>query len=109
MTGPRLVPLALVAAGAVVGAATALGVPGPLRGPLVIVFVLLCPGAAIVRLLRLRDPVAELSLAVAVSLALAVLVPAATLYSGAWSPSLALAVLIALTTVLAAVDLRRRA
>lgn len=99
----QLVLLASLAAAVVVAG----DAPAWLRGPVVIGFVLVCPGGALVALLRLGDRVAELSLAVAVSLALAILVPAATLYAGAWSPTLALAILIALTAAVTSFELRR--
>jgi len=45
---------------------------------------------ALVRLLRLRDSVSELVLAVAVSLSLETVVAAIALYGGHWSPALVL-------------------
>ena len=67
------------------------------RAPVLLTFVLVCPGLAIVRLLDIPDMLAQLSLAVGLSLALAVLVPAILLYAGAWSPLGALIILIAIT------------
>jgi flagellin-like protein len=60
-------------------------------------FVLVCPGIALVRLLRLEDPFAELTLAVAVSIALALVLSGVGLYAGLWSPTVTLCVLIAIT------------
>ena len=67
------------------------------RAPVVLTFVLLCPGLAIVRLLDVPDVLTQLVLAVGLSLALAVLVPAILVYAGAWSPVAALIILIAIT------------
>ena len=68
-----------------------------LRAPLGLFFLLLCPGMAIVRLLETGDPVAELTLAVALSIALGVIVAGGLLYAGAWSPNAALGILMAIT------------
>jgi hypothetical protein len=55
--------------------------------PLVILpIILLLPGMALVRLLDLREPVLELTLGIATSVALATLAASATLYAGAWAP-----------------------
>ena len=93
----------LAAAAAVFGEVT-----GAVRAPVVLWFVLVCPGLAIVRLLRLREAAAELTLAVALSLALAVIVPTTLLYSGAWSPAAGLAILMAVTCGALALDVTRR-
>ncbi len=68
-----------------------------LRAPVGLFFLLLCPGMAIVRLLETRDPVAELTLAIALSIALDVIVAGGLLYAGAWSPNAALGILMAIT------------
>ena len=68
-----------------------------LRVPLGLFFLLLCPGMAIVRLLETGDPVADLTLAIALSIALDVIVAGALLYAGAWSPNAALGILMAIT------------
>jgi hypothetical protein len=74
------------------------------RAPVILTFVLVCPGLALVRLLGIPAAAARLSLAIAVSLALAVLVPASLLYAGAWSPPAALAILAGLAITFAAVE-----
>jgi uncharacterized membrane protein len=58
----------------------------PLRPALVLPFLLLAPGMAVVRLLRIPDSAAVLMLAVALSLALAGLVAGTMVYTGTWSP-----------------------
>jgi hypothetical protein len=75
------------------------------RAPIVLPFVLVCPGLALVRLLGIPTATARLSLGVALSLVLAVLVPAALLYAGAWSPAAALAILIAVAVAAATIEL----
>lgn len=97
----------LVASAALAGAAQIAGVPTPVRLAVLLWFLLVCPGMAIVRLLDLDDPTAEFALAVALSVALAVAVGGAALYSGLWAPGAALAILIAVTVGAAAVPLVR--
>ena len=71
------------------------------RAPLTLTFLFVCPGLALVRLLAFDDFVAQLSLAVALSLALDVLIPSILLYAGAWSAPVALYIIVALTVVVA--------
>ena len=84
---------------AIVGSAviTVLLTLADLRSPVRVVsalwFLLVCPGMAVVRVLRVRDAVAEWTLAVALSLGLDALVAEAMLYAGVWSPASALLVL----------------
>ena len=94
----RRVPWAAVVAVAAVAAAVAAlaGAPDALRAPLVLGFLLIGPGMAFVPLLDLGDPVAELTVALGVSLALDLAVALAMLYAGAWSPVASLVVLAAI-------------
>jgi hypothetical protein len=101
---PAILVLSAGAAGLVVGA----GVPPALGTPFVLWFILVCPGMALVRLLRLGDPVAELGIGIALSVALATLVSGALLYAGAWSPRATLAILAAVTVAGALAQWRRR-
>ena len=78
----------------------------PLRVPLELWFVLFCPGMALLRPLRLADPIAELGAAVALSGAIATLVGAAQAYSHTWQPDVTLAVLALVTFTGAALDRR---
>lgn len=77
-----------------------LAVPQPARWVLVGWFLVVCPGMALVRLLRLEERTAEWMLAVAVSLSLDMVVGEAMVYAGMWSP-LAGLLLIACVTSLA--------
>jgi hypothetical protein len=72
---------------------------GPLRAVIVLGFLLLGPGAAYVPLLRLANPSYTLILSVALSLAIDLLVAAAAVYSGFWSPPLIMNILVGLTFV----------
>jgi hypothetical protein len=87
--GERPIPAlaVLVAAGALAASlAVAAGAPVALRAPLALAFALLGPGAALVPLLRLGDPVGVLALVIALSLALDVTVGLVMVYAGLYSP-----------------------
>lgn len=91
-----------------VALATAIAVYGELGAtvqlPLVLLFLLLAPGMAIARLLRLNDALTELLIAVALSLALDTLVSLALLFAGVPSPDVALAGLLGITVVATLLD-----
>jgi hypothetical protein len=108
VAGPgRRLLIVLVAIGIVV-----LGVvsfAAPLRAAAILLVALTCPGYAVVRLLRLADPVAELGLGIATSVAIAGLIAGLQLYFGLWSPGLGLVLLLAVTlTALGAEPLANR-
>ena len=87
-------------------------VSSPVRPFVVIPFLALFPGAALVRHLRIRDPFANVAVAIALSFAIAGLTSVAMLYAGAWSPPRALGLLVAITvvaTILETVHPRRAA
>jgi hypothetical protein len=86
--------------------------PVQLRAPLVVAFAVLGPGAGLVPLLGLRDPLGELTLAIGASLALDVAVALALVYSGARAPQAGMPILVAMTLAGAAAQVlqtRRRA
>jgi len=95
----RLVPAAAALIAVAATVLVFLDVDSPLRVALVAIFLLVCPGLALVRLLRLDDPLLELTLAVAFSLALAGLVAVALLYADLWSPGAGLVILVVITLV----------
>jgi uncharacterized membrane protein len=88
--------------------AVALDWPVPLRPALVIWFIAICPGMAIIRLLRLDSLLAEVTLAIALSLALAGLIASALVYAGLWSPNLVLEVLVVIAVGALVLGLRGR-
>jgi len=98
----------VVAAAALAAAVAALaGAPEPVRAPLVLAFLVLGPGMAFVPLLKLGDPVAEVTLGIGISLALDLVVAVAMLYAGAWSPETTLVVLVAIALGGAALQQRK--
>ena len=90
-------PLVLGAVALAVLAASFGQAPPAIRVPLVVVFAIVAPGAAIVPLLGLRDPLGEFTLALGTSLALDVVVAGGLLYAHAWAPRAGLVILVALT------------
>jgi hypothetical protein len=79
--------------------------PTALRAPLVIGYVLMVPGLACVRLVRLPNRLAELALAVGLSLALAVVVAQAMIYLHVWSPVLGIAMLVIIASLATCAEL----
>ena len=71
---------------------------------LVLSFCLACPGLALARLLRLDDSLAVLTIGVALTLALDVLVAGTMVYSGVWNPEVTLVLLAAVAISAAAVE-----
>jgi len=70
-----------------------------LRPVLVLPFLLVCPGLAVVRRLRLTNWWLELLLAIGASVAIETLLATIMVYAGVWSPRLLLAVLIWLSLI----------
>jgi hypothetical protein len=77
----------IMAAGVAALLAQTLHLPTPVRAPLIFAFVLACPGLAWVGLLRLREPLAEFVLGVALSLVAATLASEALALLRLWSAS----------------------
>jgi hypothetical protein len=108
MSSSRLAPAIVLAASLAAAAAFALsGGPSPLRTAAVLTFLALGPGLALVPLIGLNEAWSELTLALAVSLALDTTVAGALVYAGIWSPAIALAVLIAVSLVGTSIQLVR--
>jgi uncharacterized membrane protein len=70
------------------------GNESPFRAVMAFWFLLICPGMALVRFLRIGEPFAEVSIAIALSMAIDTIVAGTMLYAGAWSTSISLLVLI---------------
>ena len=75
------------------------------RAPVVLTFLLLCPGLAIVRLIGISDVATEWSVAVALSFSLDGLVALIQAYTANWNPTGALLVLTGITLAAIAIDL----
>lgn len=104
---PRLVlpPLAIVAASAAAATLAFAAPDSSLRPYVVLGFALICPGMALVRLLRIGDPVLELAAAIGLSIAVETLTSTAMLYADLWSPKALLAALVSVAVAGAVVEL----
>ena len=72
--------------------------------PLVAIFVLVCPGLALVGTLRLRDPLFEIVLGVALSISIAGLMATIELFTHTWAPVPTLGLLLAVTATALLLD-----
>lgn len=79
----------------------------PIRAIVVLTFIVVAPGWALLRVWGLAGDWAGVGLAIALSLALAMVLAAATIYAGIWSPLGALAGLAAITVLACVVSLTR--
>ena len=95
-------PVAIVAIGLSACLVVIVGAPLTVRAPVVFGFLLLCPGMAFVRLLRVQHASIELTLAIALSLTLDLLVSEGMALVGVWSAWRALGVLVLLAVAGAA-------
>jgi hypothetical protein len=95
-------PSAALTSAAVVAGAVYLTVPpSTVRAVVTLTFLLLCPGLAVVRLLRLPSRLVGLTLAIGLSLVLDQATAMVSMYAGVWSPGGCLAVLALLTATAA--------
>jgi hypothetical protein len=94
---------ALVALGILMPLLAALQPAQPIRALAAAGVLLLLPGVAVARFLRLGDPVLFLVASTSVSLALTVLTSTGLMYAGIWSWQLTLALLGAVTVAVAVV------
>jgi hypothetical protein len=98
MTGLReRWPQIAAASALIAGLFVLTGVHSPARVLVVVWFITVCPGIALVRWLELEDPVAELAVAIGVSLSLVTLLAGFAILAGLWSPTTTLVVLIGIT------------
>ena len=79
----------------------------PLRPAIVLWFFLICPGMAFVRLLGIKEHVTELTIAVALSIALDIIVSETMVLINMWSPGRALLTLVSVSIFGAALQLTR--
>jgi len=89
MWWPRIIILSAI--GTMLAVVSNVG--SPLQPALVFWFVLVCPGMAVTRLLRIKDGVVEMTVAIALSIALDTIVAEAMVLTAKWSPDWGLLVL----------------
>ncbi|HEY8199469.1 MAG TPA: hypothetical protein VIF44_06820, partial [Candidatus Limnocylindrales bacterium] len=92
----RVRALIVAAITALTGVAIFAGVTASVA-PLIVVFVLVCPGLALVGALRLRDPLFEIVLGVTLSVSIAGLLATMELFLDAWAPLPTLSLLVAIS------------
>jgi hypothetical protein len=97
VTGRSWVPGLILASSTLAMLAGVAGAVSPLRTLLVFWFLAVCPGLAIIGLIELRDPWLEMALVPALSLAIDVFVGGILSYSGLWSPTAGIIVLVAIS------------
>lgn len=107
MLGGRYWPEVSIALCAVVVGVTGADLDVPGRTVLVLVFCALLPGAAIVRSLDLRDLVAEATIAVGASIALALLIASLSAYTTGLSSQIVLLALVTITVAANALEVVR--
>jgi uncharacterized membrane protein len=90
-------PVILGLSALIAGVLTFVGDAPQARVVVVLWFLLVCPGMMLVRFLRLREPLFEWVLAIALSMALDTITGGILLYTGHWSPNGAFAILLGLT------------
>jgi hypothetical protein len=101
--GPAAPGLAVLAVTGVAVVCFALSF-GPPISLIVVAFVLTCPGIALLRLVRLSEPLLELVAGVALSTALVGLLTVGQLYLGRWSPGASFLILAIVTGTAALAD-----
>jgi len=84
------------------------GTSSSFRVAIVFWFMLVCPGMAFVRLLHLRGPIVELTLAIALSIALDTIVAESMVLAKRWSPQWGLVALAVLCGVGAVIQISTR-
>jgi hypothetical protein len=86
-------PSIIIASAAAAVLAILWGFGPPLQPVITVWFLLFCPGMAFVRLLAIGDRIAELTLAIALSVALDTLVSETMVLARVWSPTWALVII----------------
>jgi hypothetical protein len=100
-----LPPAAIVAATAAAVMVVFAAPASPLRPYVVLVFTLVCPGIALVRLLAIADPLIELATGIGLSITIELLASTTMLYAHAWSPHALFVALVFLTLGAASVEM----
>src|SRR5438445_415530 len=92
----RLWPVIIILSAVAAGLVNFVFVDTAIRPIIVFWFLVVCPGMVLVRFLRLKEPVVEWTLALALSFAIDAIVAGVQLYAGRWSPTGTLSILIGL-------------
>lgn len=90
-------PLVIAVSGIAVALTMFAGFGSPLRPIVVIWFLTVCPGMALVRMLPIKDGLTEFTLGIAVSLAMDALLAEVMVYTKLWSSAWALGILVGIS------------
>jgi hypothetical protein len=104
----RLWPWIVLASSIAVVSFVVLDVDSAIRPFVVVAFLIVAPGTSIVRLLKIPDRIAELTLGIALSAAVDGTVPGVLMYAGFWSSDLALLIVIGITLAATFLEARSR-
>ena len=97
MTARSWTPVVIVASSTLAMAAGAIGGSSPPRTVAVVWFLTVCPGLGLVGLLRLRDRWLEATLVPALSLSIDAIVGGILSYTGRWSPTAGILILVVIS------------
>jgi hypothetical protein len=103
-TAPLLWPISALVGSAAAACVVFVRLTPAVRAPVALAFLLVCPGFALTRLLRLGELATELTVALALSVALDAAVAGSLVYAGAWNPDVAFGVVLGVVVSCAAVD-----
>jgi hypothetical protein len=104
MIGDQIATAAIAGSALLTALLYAADIGGGVRAAVVVVFLLLGPGLAFVRLLRFHDPMTVGAMAIGASVGLNVVVGTVLLAVGLWTPGRMIAVLVIFTLVCVAVQ-----
>lgn len=83
--------------------------PNAVGRPVIVMwFLFVCPGMMLIRFFQLKDPVAEWMLAIALSIAIDGAIAGIQMYSGHWSPSITLAIIMDISILGVIIQLMRK-
>ena len=98
-------PIFIIAATAGVGVSLLLDIGGVLQAAIGFPFLLICPGMAYIRLLKMKERFTELILAIALSMALGTIISTALVLADVWAPAAAVSALMVISLVGAALQI----
>lgn len=90
-------PLIIIVSAVLVGFMAYTNIESPIRSILTIGFILICPGMALVQFMRLKEPIIELTLAIALSIGISTVLSEVMALGKIWTPEIGLAALIILS------------
>jgi hypothetical protein len=93
----RLWPIIIIMSALATGLVSFVFTDIPIRPIIVLWFLFVCPGMVLVRFLRLKEPVVEWTVAIALSFAVDASVAGILLYAGRWSPTGILEILMGIS------------